>query len=116
MTAGPPNPSGWTACPEFFPETLGRSGSRLTTTAGKEATVTVAGVTRLEARRLEVSRGGSRVPLCLLDVAPVLRGRSAGAGEPSTVAVLQPGEGADRVGVGWTAGGLAVAGDLSGEC
>ena len=58
---------------------IGRSGSRLTTVAGKEATVTVAGVTRLHARRLEVGRGGTRSPLGLLDVAPVL-GRSTGTG------------------------------------
>ena len=56
--------------PEFSETLIGRSGSRLTTAAGNEATVTVAGVTRLEARRLEVSRCGSRVPLCLLDVGP----------------------------------------------
>ena len=58
---------------------IGRSGSRLTTVAGKEATMTVAGVTRLHARRLEVGRGGTRSPLGLLDVAPVL-GRSTGTG------------------------------------
>ena len=77
--------------------------------------MTVAGVTRLHARRLEVGRGGTRSPLGLLDVAPVL-GRSTGTGRLAgeVPAVLQAGEDAEGVGVGRTRGGLAVAGDLSG--
>ena len=83
----------------------------------QEAAVAVAGVTGLEAGRLEVSGGGTCGPLCLLDVAPVLRRRSAGAGESGTVAVLQTGERTDAVGVGWTqalaARWLTVAVDLA---
>lgn len=50
----------------------------------------VAGVTRLEAGRLEILRGGPRVPLGLLDVAPVLR-RCAGTGRCALFTVLQTG-------------------------
>ena len=83
--------------------------------AGKESAVAVAGVAWLEAGRLTLSRGRAER---LLAVAPVLRRRTPRAREPSTVAVLQPGEGADRVGVGgtqaFTPDGLALAVDFSG--
>ena len=67
----------------------------------QEAAVAVAGVAGLEAGRLALGRGRAER---LLAVAPVLRRRSAGAGEPGTVAVLQSGERADGVGVGRTLG------------
>ena len=67
--------------------------------AGEEAGVAVAGVAGLEAGRLALSRGRAER---LLAVAPVLRRRAAGTGEAGTVAVLQPGERADGVGVGRT--------------
>jgi len=80
--------------------------------------VAVAGVAWLGAGRLEVGWGGTRGTLRLLDVSPVLGRRSAGAGEPGTVAVLQTGEGADRVGVvgtqALTPDGQAFAVDLPG--
>jgi hypothetical protein len=79
----------------------------------QEAGVTVAGVAGLEAGRLEILRGGPRVPLGLLDVAPVLR-RCAGTGRCALFAVLQAGEDADGVGVGRTLGVPAIAGVLSG--
>ena len=74
--------------------------------------MTVAGVTGLEARRLALSRGRAEE---LLAVPPVLRRRTGTgrlAGE--VPAVLQTGEGADRVGVGRALRRLAVAGDLPG--
>ena len=77
----------------------------------------VAGVAGLEAGRLEVGRRGPGGPLGLLDVTPVLRRGTTGTGEAGTVAVLEPGEGADGVGVGGTqaltARGLAVTVDLA---
>ena len=101
--------------PQYAETLIGWSGSRLTTAAGKEATVAVVGVAGLEARRLTLSRGRAELPLA---VAPVLRRRTARAREASTVAVLQTGEGANRIGVGGTQalapGGLAVAVDLPG--
>jgi hypothetical protein len=77
--------------------------------------VTVAGVAGLEAGRLEILHGGPRVPLGLLDVAPVLRrntrtGRLVG----ELAAILQAGEDTDGIGVGRTLGVPALAGDLSG--
>ena len=59
----------------------------------------VAGVAGLEAGRFALSRGRAER---LLAVAPVLRRRAARPGEPGAVAVLQTGEGANRVGVGGT--------------
>jgi hypothetical protein len=90
-------------------------GLRLFAAPGQEAGVTVAGVARLRPRRLEILHGGPRVPLGLLDVAPVLR-RRAGTGRCGRVlfAVLQAGEDADGVGVGRTLGVPASAGLLSG--
>jgi peroxiredoxin len=50
----------------------------------------------------------------LLAVPPVLGRRSAGAGEPDTIAVLQSREGADGVGVSRALVGLSLPGDLPG--
>jgi hypothetical protein len=83
-------------------------------TTGEEAGVAVAGVAGVR------SLQGELVTNFLWDLTPVLRRRSAGAGEHTTCffAVLQTGEGADRVGVGGTQAltplGQALAVDLPG--
>ena len=91
-----------------------RSVGLLRLAGGEEAPVPVAGVAGLEPGRLEVGGGGTCRPLGPLDVAPVLWRRSAGTGEPCTVAILQAGEDADGVRVGRPLGWLAAAGDLTG--
>src|SRR4029077_2708111 len=91
------------------------AGSGLLATAGEEAAVPVARVAGLEPGRLQVGRGSTGSSLGLLDVPPVLRRRPAGAGEAGTVAVLQPRERADRVGVHRPLRRLAATSDLAGE-
>jgi hypothetical protein len=95
----------------------GRLLPGLTTATGEEASVAVARVIGLEAGRLEVGRRGPGGPFGLLDVTLVLRRGTAETGETGTVAVLQPGEGADGVGVGGTQAltprGLGVTVDLA---
>ena len=80
-------------------------GSGLDASTGQESAVAVAGVAGLEAGRFALSRGRAER---LLAVAPVLRRRAARTGEPGAVAVLQTGEGANRVGVGRTLRRLAI--------
>src|SRR5512133_170363 len=81
----------------------------------QESAVAVAGVAGLEAGRFALSRSRTER---LLAVAPVLRRRAARTGERAAVAVLQTGEGTNRVGVGGTQAltpdGLAFAVDLPG--
>ena len=74
-------------------------------TTGEEAGMAVAGVAGV------LSLRGDNVTDLFWDLAPGL-GRITGTGRLAFPAVRQPGEGADRVGVGRTLGGLAVAGDL----
>jgi len=87
---------------------------------GEEAGVAVAAVTGLLAGRLDLRWGEGAARIArqeLADVAPVLRRGATRTGEAGTVAVLEPGEGADGVGVkraeAPTARRLAVAVNLT---
>jgi len=66
----------------------------------QESAVAVAGVAGLEAGRFALSRGRAEL---FLAVAPVLR-RDSGTRRATLAAVVQPGDDADRLGVGRTLG------------